>query len=126
MIPKYLHKYDIANSKGVYRRGRKGNKSFIGYRMGGKAYILCPFHNEKTPSMTIYEDHCHCFGCGRYANNAEMGRILKDKYNIPTRVKIYDYEDQFNFVNDVISLKPQHNKEMLIDDLTDEELDLLF
>lgn len=25
---------------------------------------LCPFHNEKTPSFTIYKDRFHCFGCG--------------------------------------------------------------
>ena len=24
----------------------------------------CPFHNEKTPSMKIYEQDFHCFGCG--------------------------------------------------------------
>jgi hypothetical protein len=26
--------------------------------------ILCPFHNEKTPSMYVYEYNFHCFGCG--------------------------------------------------------------
>ena len=25
---------------------------------------LCPFHNEKTPSMKLYEKNFHCFGCG--------------------------------------------------------------
>jgi hypothetical protein len=24
----------------------------------------CPFHNEKTPSFMVYDDHFHCFGCG--------------------------------------------------------------
>jgi len=24
----------------------------------------CPFHNEKTPSFYVYDDHFHCFGCG--------------------------------------------------------------
>src|SRR3712207_7495121 len=23
----------------------------------------CPFHNEKTPSFYVYDDHFHCFGC---------------------------------------------------------------
>ena len=31
---------------------------------GRPALILCPFHTEKTPSLAIYEDGAHCFGCG--------------------------------------------------------------
>lgn len=33
----------------------------------GNTYVgLCPFHNEKTPSFTVYEDtqSFYCFGCG--------------------------------------------------------------
>lgn len=26
-------------------------------------FICCPFHKEKTPSMKIYKDSFHCFGC---------------------------------------------------------------
>src|SRR5580765_4021455 len=27
---------------------------------------LCPFHNEKDSSFTVYEDgHFHCYGCGK-------------------------------------------------------------
>jgi len=35
-------------------------------KTGGKLVGLCPFHNEKTPSFTIYEktNSYHCFGCG--------------------------------------------------------------
>ena len=25
----------------------------------------CPFHNDRTPSMKLYPDHFHCFGCGQ-------------------------------------------------------------
>ena len=28
----------------------------------------CPFHNEKTPSFTVYEDGYHCFGCGAHGD----------------------------------------------------------
>ena len=25
--------------------------------------ILCPFHQERTPSLKLYDDHFYCFGC---------------------------------------------------------------
>ena len=25
--------------------------------------MCCPFHTDNTPSMKIYHDHYHCFGC---------------------------------------------------------------
>jgi hypothetical protein len=31
--------------------------------------IRCPFHDDKTPSLHIYEDgHWHCFGCGAHGD----------------------------------------------------------
>src|SRR5579871_6324601 len=47
---------DIANVVGEYVRLRR-----VGNRLTG----LCPFHNEKTPSFSIYADHqfFKCFGC---------------------------------------------------------------
>lgn len=34
-------------------------------KAGSWLKALCPFHNEKTPSFTIYADnHAFCFGCG--------------------------------------------------------------
>jgi DNA primase len=28
----------------------------------------CPFHNEKSPSFYVYDDHYHCFGCGAHGD----------------------------------------------------------
>ena len=35
-------------------------------RRGSNLVGLCPFHNEKTPSFTVYAEkgNYHCFGCG--------------------------------------------------------------
>lgn len=44
-------------------------RSVIGHdvalrKLGGELKGLCPFHKEKTPSFTVYDDgHFHCFGC---------------------------------------------------------------
>lgn len=28
----------------------------------------CPFHDEKTPSFTVFDDHYHCFGCDAHGD----------------------------------------------------------
>jgi len=34
-------------------------------RPGGRpVMVLCPFHDDRTASLAIYDDHAHCFGCG--------------------------------------------------------------
>lgn len=37
-----------------------------GYQINSKGFVCCPFHNEKTPSMKVYQGNrgYHCFGCG--------------------------------------------------------------
>lgn len=37
---------------------------FYGYEPNKAGYIRCPFHNERTPSLKIYPNRFHCFGCG--------------------------------------------------------------
>lgn len=69
----------------------------------------CPFHNEKTPSMTIYEDTqtFHCFGCKEFGDiikltQHELGltwmesvKFLIQKYSIPL-----DLENQQENIKD--------------------------
>lgn len=39
-----------------------------GYATDKKGFMCCPFHNEKTPSMRIYEKDYHCFGCQEHGD----------------------------------------------------------
>ena len=42
-------------------------QSYVDLRRRGKNLVgLCPFHNEKTPSFTVYPETAsyYCFGCG--------------------------------------------------------------
>jgi hypothetical protein len=37
-------------------------------RSGRFLIALCPFHVEGTPSFYVYDDHCHCYGCGAHGD----------------------------------------------------------
>jgi len=37
-------------------------------RSGRDQKGCCPFHNEKSPSFYVYDDHYHCFGCGAHGD----------------------------------------------------------
>ena len=42
--------------------------SRYGFESDRAGFLCCPFHNEKTPSMKIYEKDFHCFGCGEHGD----------------------------------------------------------
>ena len=44
-------------------------------RRGRQSQGLCPFHNEKTPSFYVFDDHFHCFGCG--AHGDAIGFVMR-------------------------------------------------
>ena len=46
-------------------------------RAGRDLKGLCPFHNEKTPSFVVYDDHFHCFGCG--AHGDVIGFVMRQE-----------------------------------------------
>ena len=52
--------------------------TYVTLKKRGGTYVgLCPFHNEKTPSFTVYPDtqSFYCFGCG--AGGDAVGFIKK-------------------------------------------------
>ena len=74
-----------------------------GIAINRSGFAVCPFHNEKTPSMKIYEEHYYCFGCGAHGDvtdfvarlfrisqydaavklNADFGLHLTDQQSVP-------------------------------------------
>ena len=42
----------------------------ISFDRGGMA--CCPFHEDKTPSLKLYDDHFYCFGCGEHGDAASF------------------------------------------------------
>lgn len=37
---------------------------FYGLQMNHSGMARCPFHDDRTPSLKVYDDHFYCFGCG--------------------------------------------------------------
>lgn len=38
---------------------------YYGIEVNRSGFTSCLFHSECTPSMKLYHDHFHCFGCGK-------------------------------------------------------------
>ena len=45
--------------------------------------IRCPFHDDSTPSLAVYEDHAYCFGgCGRIPLES-LGEFARERATLP-------------------------------------------
>lgn len=64
-----------------------------GYEADRKGFICCPFHNEKTPSMRIYEKDYHCFGCGE---NGDVISFVKKLYDLSFQDALKKIDLDFN------------------------------
>lgn len=77
--------------------------------------ICCPFHDDKTPSMKLYDDHFYCFGCQKSGDvidlaaqllrltNYEVAKLLSADFGItdevptqPVRTTPYEHSRQFH------------------------------
>jgi DNA polymerase len=43
----------------------------INEELSDSKMMCCPFHTDNTPSMRIYHDHYHCFGCGAHGDRID-------------------------------------------------------
>lgn len=70
-----------------------------GYEPNRAKFICCPFHNEKTPSMKIFEKDYHCFGCGE---NGDVITFVQKLFNLsfPDALKKIDVDFSLNLYGD--------------------------
>ena len=77
--------------------------SYVNIRRAGRiSKGVCPFHNEKTPSFTVYPDtqSYYCFGCG---NGGDVVAFIKNIENL-------DYMDAVKFLADRVGMDmPEEN-----------------
>ena len=45
---------------------------FYGLELNRSKMACCPFHPDNNPSMKIYDDHYHCFGCGVHGDATDF------------------------------------------------------
>lgn len=46
----------------------KAAAEYYGIHAGRNDMAICPFHDDSEPSLKLYEDHFHCFGCGEHGD----------------------------------------------------------
>ena len=39
-------------------------------------FMRCPFHADRVPSLKLYGDHLHCFGCGAHGDVIDLASGL--------------------------------------------------
>ena len=61
---------------------------YYGLDLNRGGFACCPFHNERTPSFKVYEDHYHCFGCGEHGDHVDFVQKLFGLSNIEAAKKI--------------------------------------
>lgn len=75
-ISKYTNMKEVAEDYG-FEPNKAGN-------------ICCPFHEDKTPSMKLYDDHFHCFGCGAHGDVIDFVARLNDTDALTAAKEIRD------------------------------------
>ena len=71
-------------------------------KVGENVYILCPFHEEKTPSLCINTriNRYHCFGCGCGGDGIQLVQELK-KFDFLEAVQEISEKFGITFENDL-------------------------
>jgi hypothetical protein len=71
-----------------------------------KNKILCPFHQEKSPSFHIYDNGFKCFGCGEYGSSIdfvmklynlrplEAAKAIAERFGLPVRTGPLSLQDR--------------------------------
>ena len=66
---------------------------FYGVKFNGRGFALCPFHDEKTASLSIKNEHYKCFGCGAYGGVIDF---VMESYGISFRQALVKLDSDFH------------------------------
>ncbi|BCG49771.1 DNA primase [Candidatus Profftella armatura (Diaphorina cf. continua)] len=104
-INNLINRIDIVHIISDYISLKKSGSNFVG---------LCPFHDEKTPSFTVYpiKKFYYCFGCGIYGDAIQflinyLGFHFVESVNyLKKNIGIYEKDEKnYYFNNKILSEK---------------------
>ena len=79
---------------------------FYGFNPNFAGMMCCPFHEDRNPSMKIYEKNYHCFGCGESGDATSFVAKLYGLRQIDAAKKIsYDFGLSLFDNNRVVKVK---------------------
>ena len=81
---------------------------FYGFNPNFAGMMCCPFHEDRNPSMKIYEKNYHCFGCGESGDATSFVAKLYGLRQIDAAKKIsYDFGLSLFDNNRVLKVKTE-------------------
>ena len=81
----------------------------------GKA--LCPFHNDRNPSLFVDDDHYHCFACGEHGDVIDFTSKLCGMSMLDAAKKLaYDFGITQDKPPDKVLQEKQNRKSVVVAD----------
>ena len=73
--------------------------------------VCCSFHEDRTPSMKLYEDHFFCFGCGKHGDVIDL---VAELFAIPPYDAACKLADDFGVDTNVESVHHPAREELKV------------
>ena len=67
-------------------------RDFVSLPLTDDNKVSCPFHEDPTPSLQIYPDHWHCFGCGEHGDRIDWLVRVEGMNRAEALAAIQDWE----------------------------------
>ncbi|MCL2774929.1 MAG: CHC2 zinc finger domain-containing protein [Oscillospiraceae bacterium] len=83
--------------------------NYYGVQPNRSGFINCIFHSDKTPNMKLYDDHFHCFGCGKHG---DIITLTEQLFSLSPYQATQKLSQDFNIApgNDYKNMKPLKTK----------------
>ena len=73
-----------------------------GLEVNCSSMVRCPFHEDRTPSMKLYEEHFFCFGCGKHG---DVVTLVSELFGIPPYDAARKLADDFGVDSDAETVR---------------------